>query len=76
MIREQLSEVDTMIKDYFQGNGRILVKVLVCQALLIGVLTFLCLIRPGGGLLTSVFGFLKYLLLDPGGLPDVASWLW
>ena len=48
MIREQLSEVDTMIKDYFQGNGRILVKVLVCQALLIGVLTFLCLIRPGG----------------------------
>ena len=71
MIREQLSEVDTMIKDYFQGNGRILVKVLVCQALLIGVLTFLW--RPGGGLLTSVFGFLKYLLLDPGGLPDVAS---
>ena len=125
MIREQLSEVDTMIKDYFQGNGRILVKVLVCQALLIGVLTFLCLIRPGGediqaqanlvldqdaihnadgnikataeviiipskpnssdkelsyhvlgyflhfqiqlasGLLTSVFGLLKYLLLGP-----------
>ena len=37
-----------MIKDYFRGNGRLLVKLLVCQALLIGVLTFLCLIRPGG----------------------------
>ena len=37
-----------MIKENFRGKGRLLVKLLVGQALLIGVLTFLCLIRPGG----------------------------
>ena len=48
MIRNCLSNVDTLIKEHFQGKGRLLVKLLVGQALLIGVLTFFCLTRPGG----------------------------
>ena len=48
MIRNCLSNVDTLIKEHFRGKGRLLVKLLVGQALLIGVLTFFCLTRPGG----------------------------
>ena len=40
MIREQLIE-------YFRGKGHLLVKLLVGQTILIGVLTFFCLALPG-----------------------------
>ena len=46
MIRDYLSNVDVLIKEHFQGKGRLLVKLLVGQALLIGFLTFFCLTRP------------------------------
>ena len=102
MFRNLLSDADTLIKEHFRDKGRLLVKLLVFQSILIGVLTFLCLTRPGGediqaqtnlminqdairsadgtsflgyflhlkvqfvsGLLMSVCGLLKYLLLGP-----------
>ena len=46
MIRDYLNNVDVLIKEHFQGKGRLLVKLLVGQALLIGFLTFFCLTRP------------------------------
>ena len=46
MIRNILSDADSLIKEHFRGKGRLLVKLLVFQAFLIGVLTFLCLTRP------------------------------
>ena len=47
MIRKNLNKVDSLIKKYFRKKRSLLVMILVGQALLIGLLTFICLTRDG-----------------------------
>ena len=45
MIGKYLKKADSLVKDFFHGEGSLLVKILVGQALLILLLTFFCLTR-------------------------------
>ena len=45
MTMNYFSKVDSIIKDHFRGKSSLIVMILVAQAFLIGLLTFLCLHR-------------------------------
>ena len=66
MTKISVSNLNNRIKEYFRGKGSLLVKILVGQALLIGILTFFCLTRENSDNQdTKPVVFIKYLILLP-----------
>ena len=66
MTKISVSKLNNRIKEYFRGKGSLLVKILVGQALLIGILTFFCLTRENSDNQdTEPVVFIKYLILLP-----------
>merc|ERR1712142_656160 len=65
MSKISVSNLSSRIKEYFRGKGSLLVKILVGQALLIGILTFFYLTRDNSNQDTEPVLFIKYIILVP-----------
>merc|ERR1712142_986207 len=64
MTKISVSNLNSRIKEYFRGKGSLLVKILVGQALLIGILTFFYLTRDNSDN-QDTEPVLKYIIVLP-----------